>query len=122
MTSKAKNTGLFLILLGIVFYVISGRASVTALIPSFFGLVYLILGFLSAKENLRKHVMHILALISLLGIFGSIKGLITLPSLLTGSEVARPLAVISQSIMCVVLVLFLISCIRSFIDARKNKS
>src|SRR5581483_1239793 len=42
--------------------------SVTALIPAFFGLALVLLGLLAFKEHLRKHVMHLAAMIGLIGL------------------------------------------------------
>jgi hypothetical protein len=44
-----------------------------------------------------------------------------LPSLLAGQEVARPAAVISQSIMGALTAVFVALCVKSFIDARKAR-
>ena len=57
-----------LIILGIGGYVSTGMASITALIPTFFGIVVLILGILAKKENIRKHVLHVAMLLALIGI------------------------------------------------------
>ncbi len=115
-------TGSLLVILGILSYVVTGMQSATALIPSFFGVIFVILGALGFKENLRKHVMHAaaaLALISMIATFkGGVLGGITL---LSGGEVARPPAAISMGIMFVICLIFLILCIRSFVVARLLK-
>ena len=46
-----------LIILGIGGYVSTGMVHITSLIPTFFGIVVLILGILAKKENIRKHVL-----------------------------------------------------------------
>ena len=43
------------------------------------------------------------------------------PALLGGQEVARPAAVISQSIMGALTAVFVALCVKSFIDARKAR-
>ncbi|MEM9445015.1 MAG: hypothetical protein AAGA18_06655 [Verrucomicrobiota bacterium] len=109
---------IILILLGLAGYLGTGMASFTALIPAFFGIVFLIFGLLGLKENMLKHAMHGAALFSLIGLAGSGMGLAKLPALLAG-EAERPVAVILQSVMAVLMVLFIGLCIKSFIDARK---
>jgi hypothetical protein len=64
--------------------------------------------------------MHIAMGLSLLGLIGSFPGLIKIFSLLTGGEVARPTAVIAQSIMAILLIFYLLMGIKTFIDARKK--
>lgn len=113
--------GIILILLGLVGYVGSGGASVTALIPAGFGVVLTALGFAARYEWARKHAMHAAAALGLLGFLGSVPGLLQLPTLLAGGDVARPMAVISQSIMAVLMALFVGLCVKSFIDARRAR-
>lgn len=110
--------GIFLIVLGIGGYLATDRVSVTALIPAFFGIAFVAAGYTARKENLRKHMMHVAVLLGLLGLIGSFSGLTKLLTLLGGGDVARPAAVVSQSIMAVVCFIFIVLCIRSFIAAR----
>lgn len=110
--------GIFLILLGVGGYLLTGRASVTALIPAFFGLPLFLLGLAAAKPTRRKVAMHIAVLLGLLATIGAARGLSGLPALLAG-EAERPAATISQVAMFVASLLFVILCVRSFVAARK---
>lgn len=110
------------ILLGVAAYVITGMESWTALIPAIFGAVLLIFGLLGFKEGLRKHVMHAAAAWSLLGLLGTWRGFFTALSMLGGAEVERAPAVIVQGIMAVGCVVFLVLCVRSFIQARRARA
>lgn len=114
--------GVVLILLGVVGYVATGMVSVTALIPSFFGIVFVILGRLGSKENLRKHMMHVAAVLALLAVAGSFGGVLKLFTMLGGGDVARPAATISQAVMAVLSLGFVILCVKSFIDARRGRA
>ena len=49
------------------------------------------------------------------------QGLLKLPALLSGGEVARPTAVIAQSVMAILMLLFVGLCVRSFINARVRR-
>jgi hypothetical protein len=120
MVRTTIGLGIILIVLGFVGFFTTGMQSVTALIPTFFGIVFLILGILARKESARKMLMHIAMVIGLLGLIGSFPGLIKLFPLLIGAEVARPAAVIAQSIMALVLIYYLAMGIKTFIDARKK--
>jgi hypothetical protein len=113
--------GIILTLLGVLGYALSGGESVTALIPSFFGIPVLILGLLARKEHLRKHMMHAITLLALIGFAGSARGLSTFVDMLSGSEVARPLATAMQSIMALLTLAFVIFAVKSFIDARRQR-
>lgn len=113
--------GLFLILLGLAGYLLTGRESVTALIPMFFGIPIALLGWMASNPARRKLAMHIAVVLGLLGTLGSARGLSGLGALFAG-EAERPAAVISQVAMFVASLLFVILCVRSFIQARKAQS
>jgi hypothetical protein len=114
--------GVVLIVLGVAGYFGSGGASVTALIPAVFGIVLAALGAVARNEAMRKHAMHGAVLVGLLGFLGSARGLLQLPALMSGGEVARPAAVIAQSVMAILMLLFVGICVRSFINARVRRS
>ena len=117
------NIGIILTLLGILSYILTDFVSITALIPAFFGIVFAGLGFWGkSSESMRKHTMHASLLLALLGLGGSFSGLIALVSALFGTMPERMAAVVSQSIMAVLCLIFLIAGIKSFIDARKSKN
>lgn len=120
MPATAILCGVVLIILGIVGYVIAvmnDNASFTALIPAVFGIVLAGLGAISqAKENLRKHMMHVAVIIALLGFIATAGRLISRLSQLTASA-----AVISQAIMAVVCLILVVLAIRSFAAARRNR-
>ncbi len=105
--------------LGIGGWTATGMESPTALIPAGFGVVFGILAMLARKEAIRKHIMHAAAMLALLGFFGSVRGLMALPGLLSGGEVERPAAVIAQAIMAVLCLILEGLYVRSFIAARR---
>jgi len=122
MAHFTRIFGVTLIFLGIIPYFMTGMESITALIPAFFGIVFLILGIAARKESIYKHVMHGAAGLALLGLFGSGAGLLKVFTLIGGGTVERPNAVISQAVMAVLCIIFLAAAVKSFIDARKAKS
>lgn len=116
------NIGILLTLLGILSYIVTDFASFTALIPSFFGIMFALLGFLGNRsEKMRKHAMHAALLLALLGLGGSFSGLIAIIGALFGTMPERMSAAVSQAIMAVLCIFFLIAGIKSFIDARKSR-
>ena len=58
MPATTRTFGLILIVLGLASYFLTGRVSVTALIPAFFGSVFIILALVARNESARKHAMH----------------------------------------------------------------
>jgi hypothetical protein len=114
--------GIILSLLGIIGYTVSGAESITALIPAFFGIPILILGMLGRKEQLRKHMMHAITALALIGFVGSARGLTSLIQMISGHEVLRPLATIMQSVMALLTLGFVILAVKSFIDARRQRN
>ncbi len=124
--------GVILILLGVGAYglavagLIGTQASLTALIPAAFGAVLAALGAIGkAKPNLNKHVMHAAVVVALLGLGGSVGGIAKLIRYATDSlppdSPVRVSAWVAQSIMAVLMVIFVILCVRSFIAARKAR-
>lgn len=118
----------FSIILGIIFIVMGlygyfgiSSESITALIPTFFGIPLLILGWSGLNEKYLKHAMHGAAVLTLLGFAGTVGGLIKFFKMLGGAEMERPAAVTVQAIMAILCLLFLIFAVKSFIDARRNK-
>ncbi len=121
MPTTAIVSGVLLILVGIAGYVIgvvNDNASLTALIPAVFGLLLLILGFVAkSNENLRKHLMHAAVVIGLLGFI--------LPTgrLVSGwSKLSVSPAVLSQALMALICLFFVILSIQSFVNARRNRT
>jgi len=93
-----------LITLGVAGYVLTGAASVTALIPAFFGVVVLLLALGVDK---RPGLSWALLVLALLGIGGAARGVTSLPAVFDGTA-ERPPAIISQSIMVFVSVIYLL--------------
>ena len=120
MQNLTLSLGILLIILGAASYLGTGQESVTALIPSFFGILFVLFGWLGKKESLRKHMMHAAAGLALLGIFGTIGAVPGFIEVIGGGEVERPLATIARSAMFIMCVGFLIRAVQTFIAARKE--
>lgn len=112
--------GVMLVAVGIVGYVGTAAVSVTALIPAVFGVVLAILGWLALSERYRrKHAVHLAAATGLVAFLGTVRGLIELVGLVSGAEVPRPATVVSQSVVAILMAVFVGLCVKSFIDARR---
>jgi hypothetical protein len=112
--------GLVLSLLGLAGYFGTGTTSVTALIPTFFGVPLMVLGFLALKDSLRKHAMHLAAVLGLLGFLGATIKLVQ--GILAAGEVKFTAGPISQALMALICAVFVGLCVRSFIQARRNRA
>ena len=88
-----------LIVLGLAAYVGTGRVSVTALIPAFFGIALGGLGALGLKDRFRVPSAYGGIVLSVIGLFGSVPGIPKVIAYVGGEEVARPAASIAQTIM-----------------------
>ncbi|WP_441290841.1 hypothetical protein ACSRUE_10255 [Sorangium sp. KYC3313] len=117
MSTLTMGYGALLTALGVGGF--AATSAPTALIPAGFGVVAIGLGLLARQERYRMHAMHASAMVGVLGVLGSARGLTQLPTLLSGGDVARPPAVIAQSVMAVLSAGFVALCVRSFITARR---
>ena len=115
--------GLLLIALGLYGFMTAEVPHWTALIPAFFGGIIFLLSLFARKDSLRKHMMHGIVLLALIGLLGSVRGLTMLPAALSGQPVDRlPMMIYSQSIMAILSVVFIVLAVRSFIAARRART
>jgi hypothetical protein len=112
--------GIVLILLGILVYMEVGKQFPTSLIPAVIGLILVICGFFARTADAKRRAlfMHIAVTIGLLGFLATIKGTVQYVKMLNGTQYHYPVAVEEKTAMCVLLLVFVILCVRSFIAAR----
>lgn len=109
--------GLMMIVLGVAAYLLTGRASVTALIPAFFGVPVVILGLVALKPNLRTLAGVLTIVLGALGLFG-IGGRLV-PAIVDGSIVLDA-ATIVQVIFAFLAVDLVVLWVLAFKGMRKN--
>ena len=114
--------GIVLVLLGSISYFVTARVSVTALIPAFFGIVFLGVGMVMRDEARARHAGHAAATLALLGLIGSARGISPLITLIQGGEVERPAATVAQSLMALGCLVYIGLGVKSFLDARKARA
>jgi hypothetical protein len=112
--------GGLLIVLGVAGFVVTGSQHYTALIPSWFGIAFMLLGGLALNPSARKHAMHAAAALALLAFVFTVSGWIGMIKWASGSTPERPAAVVSKSLMALLTLLFVALCVRSFIHARRS--
>lgn len=115
-------TGGVLTVAGVVAYVITSAASVTALIPAFVGVALIIAAVVAMRwDGARMHAIHAALVVALLAALGSLRNVAAIGDAIDGSA-ERPAAIWVSLIMFVVLVAYLVAGIRSFIAARRARS
>ncbi len=117
MPSVTRVVGFLLILLGVVGYIGTGAASITALIPAFVGALFLLLALIARKPAARKHVMHAAVAIALLAVAGGVPRII---AAVNAGDLTRP-AVLAQIAMALILTVYVVLGVKSFIDARRAR-
>lgn len=110
--------GVVLVVVGVVGYLVSDSASWTALIPAILGLVLAVCGFIGRSRPAIG--IHAALVVALLGALGTVRNVMGLGELFAG-DAERPLAVISGTITFVLLVIYLVLGVRSFIAVRRER-
>ena len=117
MPLVTRVVGFLLVLLGVVGYIGTGATSVTALIPAFVGAVFLILALVARNPGARKHVMHAAVAIALLAVVGGVPRIM---AAVNAGDLTRP-AVLAQIAMALILAVYVLLGVKSFIDARRAR-
>lgn len=123
MAKMTMTFGALLILLGFIGYEAPGIHSLTALIPAGFGLVLVVLGFLARTPNQKRRmiVMHIAVTVGLIGFLGTVTGIYHFIRMETGHVVALPAMAEAQALMSLMMLCYVLLCVRSFIQARRAR-
>jgi hypothetical protein len=118
--------GVLLMLTGAVAFALVGHQSHAyhALIPVGFGLLLAIFGALANTPDAKKRMlfMHIAVTVGLLGFLGTIPGIIGTLQMMAGHAVARPDAAKVQTVMGTLCLIYVLLCVRSFINARRART
>jgi hypothetical protein len=101
--------GAALVVVGVVAYILSAAASVTALIPAILGAVVVGLGVLARGSTAATPWAVVAAVVvAVLAIFGSTRGVSGFFTLLGGGDVERPIAAVAQTLTLVLSVAYLV--------------
>ena len=115
---------ILLAVLGLGFYFGTGSQHPTALIPLWFGLALGVFGFfaISPNEGRRKLFMHINVTIGVIGFFGAaIQAIREFGNARSAGLDPNYIAIIAQSAMALILLVYVLMCVRSFIEARRAR-
>ena len=124
MARLTRVFGIVLIVLGIVYFVLTGSVHKTSLIPTWFGVALFVCGLLANTEDTKRRMlwMHIAVTVGLIGfLFPAIRGAMALAHSSALTLVQRTAAQ-EEVVMAVVCGVFTALCVRSFIAARVGRS
>ena len=123
----AKVTIVFavlLIVLGLIGFFGTGSSHPTALIPAWFGLALGVCSILaiSSSESRRRLFMHINVTIGLLGLIGAaVEAGRGYSSAIAKGHAPDPIALAAKLAMAGLLLIYVILCVRSFIQVRRSR-
>src|ERR1700679_2288173 len=114
--------GLLLIVLGIVGYVGTGWHAPTALIPTYVGILFTIPGILARRGSPKRRMlmMHIAVTLGALSFLATAKSIWDFIEMRRGHLMARPIAVEDKAVMAMMMLIYVLLCVRSFIKARRQ--
>ncbi len=122
MPLVAIVSGIILIPIGLVIFDQTGREHYTSLIPAGLGALLVMLGGLAYLPNLRKHAMHVAAMIGTFGVLGvGFRFGQGLAGYLSSGEVKSPPALVGTGLTTLVCLIFVALCVNSFIQARRRQ-
>lgn len=109
--------GVALMVLGIAFFLGTGSAHPTALIPTWFGVALAICGALSLAAPAQRMIwMHVAVTVGLIGfVFPAVRAGMALAR---GAAIGHAPAIDEELAMAFISLIFTILCVRSFIAAR----
>lgn len=125
MAKMSLVFGVLLAILGVGSYLGTGSQHPTALIPLWFGLALGLFGFLaiSPNESRRKLFMHINVTIGLIGFLGAaIQAIREFGHARSLGISPNYIAIGAQSAMALILLIYVLMCVRSFIEARRQRA
>ena len=114
-------TGVILTILGLSTFFFTGSDSPTALIPFFFGVFYILAGYLGQRERFKKIAMYGTVFLSFLGVAGTMRVIPVFINWLKGNAPEGPVAIFAQLTMLVLCGIFLILSVRATYDHFQHK-
>ncbi|RQG94482.1 hypothetical protein [Natrarchaeobius chitinivorans] len=112
--------GAVLVALGVGAYVATDFASVTALIPAFFGVVIALLGVAGRQLDRDRIAVYGIGVLALLGILGSARVVPDAIALVADDAVDSVVATVSQSAMILICLVLLVAVVRDGLDLRRS--
>lgn len=116
--------GILLMVLAVIGFVSTGSTHPTALIPAALGLLFILFGVMANTPDSKKRMvwMHISVTIALLAFLGTIPADVDSLRLSRGVEFPHPAAVLEKAAMSLLCLIYVLFCVRSFVNARLKAS
>lgn len=113
--------GTALILLGVVAYVVTDFASVTALIPSLSGLLFVGLGVVGRRPDRERRAVLGLGVLAVIGLAGTTRSLPDFFALVAGGGTDQPVAAIANGAMAAGCLIVLALAVRYVVVGRGDE-
>ncbi len=115
--------GILLILLGGASFLLTGHKFPTSLIPVAFGILLVTFGSLAETPQTRKRMlfMHIAVTVGLLGFLATAPAIFSAFQLFKGKLFPYPAAIEEKAAMSLLMLIYVLLCVRSFISARRTR-
>ncbi|NYF80442.1 hypothetical protein [Granulicella arctica] len=116
--------GILLVLVAAAGFIATGSSHPTALIPGAVGLLFVLFGSLANTSDSKKRMlwMHIAVTVALLMFLGLIPADINVFRLAHGASFSHPIAIEEKAASSLLCLLFVLLCVRSFINARRQRT
>src|ERR1700743_3020137 len=123
MAKVTVLAGVLLILLGLGSYLYTGHQYPTSLIPAAFGILLVTFGSMAESPLPRRRMlfMHIAVTVGLLGFLATAASLVSVVQLIKGKLFPYPIAIEEKAAMSILLLIYVVLCVRSFIMARRSR-
>lgn len=124
MAKMTIGFGVLLILLAVIGFVSTGSAHPTALIPAGLGILFIIFGaFANTTDPKRRMLwMHISVTVALLAFLGTLTADIQAIKMSHGTVYPHPAAVLEKAGMSLFSLIYVLFCVRSFVNARVRRA
>ena len=116
--------GIVLIILGVASFVLTGNKFPTSLIPAAFGILLITFGSMAETPVPKRRMlfMHIAVTVGLLGFLATAPALFQVVQLIKGTRLfLHPPAVEEKAAMSLLMLIYVLLCVRSFITARRAR-
>ena len=124
MAKLTIGFGVLLVLIAVIGFVATGSAHPTALIPAAFGVLFIIFGLLANTPDAKKRMlwMHVSVTVGLIGFLSTIMADVQAIKMSHGTVYPHPAAVLEKAAMSLACLIYVLFCVRSFINARVRRA
>ncbi len=115
--------GVLLIILGGASFMLTGHKYPTSLIPVAFGILLTTFGSMAETPVAKRRMlfMHIAVTVGLLGFLATAPALFQAVELFKGKLFPYPAAIEEKAAMSLLMLIYVVLCVRSFITARRTR-